>query len=80
MPSFSSTAACVSVADAPATMVVAIFLMPVAATSCWTPTPTMVEPRAAIWAAEIPATSPRGPTAVTMVESSEAVDALLFDR
>ncbi|MNP46343.1 hypothetical protein D3C76_1403330 [compost metagenome] len=44
------------------------FLMPVAATSCFTPTPAMVAPNAAICPDERPATSPSDPTSVTMAE------------
>ncbi|MNN60467.1 hypothetical protein D3C81_1756530 [compost metagenome] len=44
------------------------FLMPVAATSCLTPTPAIVAPMAATWADDRPATSPSAPTSVMIEE------------
>ena len=60
--------ACALVAAEPFVIANMKFLMPVAATSCLTPTPAMVAPMAATCADDRPATSPSAPTSVMIEE------------
>ncbi|MNP23168.1 hypothetical protein D3C76_1158680 [compost metagenome] len=70
MPIDLNAFACAAVADEPLVMASMKFLMPVAATSCLTPVASMVAPNAAICPDAKPATAPKGPIAVTMLEIS----------
>ena len=79
-PNLENAAIWLFVADSPDTRPSAMFLMPVAAISDCTPTPAIEAPNAAICPALIPATSPSGPTRVTISEISFELAAVTLDK